>query len=363
MNKLKLLPIVVVPMIVLAACGNIEKGTSHLNPDTEKNQTVATGRIDDKSYESIVTDGHYQTSPLRGLTINLLNSQENTTNYERGLVEISKEYYPVNKYYFQEGQLLERERVLDLIERKSSDNPDGINPEDTKKPYVFQQVIEQDYLDKKTNKVAGISLGIALNSIDYSAEPAVEVTDAEIQEAGKAAADKLLAEIRSMKGMSDIPVAIGLYKQSSSDNIAGGNYFAEGYSKSGKKISDWTAVNEEHITLLPGSNNKNSATDDGLETKFSDFKTSVEGFFPNNSGISGVAHYRNGTLQKTVIKIETKYFGETEIQNFVQYIARATKTLFNVQGTVEVQINSLDGPEGFVKKSSDSDEITTNIFN
>lgn len=363
MNKMKLVPVVVLSGLLLTACGNIEKGTSHLNPDTEKNQPVATGRIDNKSYESIVTDGHYQTSPLRGLTVNLLNSKENTANFERGLLDISKEHYPVNKFYFQEGQLLERERVLDLIERKSKENPDGINPEDPKKPYIFQQVIEQDYLNKKTNKVAGISLGIALNSVDYSAEPPINVSDSEIQEAGKAAAEKLLAEIRKMDGMKDIPVAIGLYKQANANEIAGGSYFAETLSESGKELSDWSAVSEEHITLLPGSNNKNSATDDGLETNFADFKNSIENFFPNNSGISGTAHYRNGDLQKTVIKIETKYFGETEIQNFVQYVARATKTLFNVPGEVEVQINSLDGPEGFVKKTPDSDEIITNIFN
>lgn len=363
MKKIKLATVTALSLALLAGCGKIEKGTSHLDPDTPKGQAVVTGRIDDESYESIVTDGHYQTSPLRGLTVNLLNSQENTVNYERGLIEISKEHFATDKFYFQEGQLLQREQVLDLIERKSSDNPKGLNPEDKNKPYIFQQVIEQDFLDKKSKKIAGISLGVALNSVDYSAEPPIEIKDPEIEEAGKAAAEKLLEEIRSFEGMSDVPVTIGLYRQANSNDISGGSYFAQAFSKEGKKLTDWSAVEEEHVALMPGSNNPSSAAEDGLEAKFADFKNSVEEFFPNNSGISGTAYYRNRELQKTVIKIETKYFGETEMHSFIQYVSRATETLFNVAGAVEVQINSLEGPEGFVKKEAGSDKVVTNVFN
>lgn len=363
MNKGKLLPIALTGVFLLIGCGKIEKGTAQLDPEASSNKPVATGRLDDKSYESIVTDGHYLTSPLRGLNVNLLNSNENTTNFERGLTELSKEQFPTNKFYFQEGQELSRDQVLYLIERKSDDNPKGLNPEDKDKPYIFQNVMEQDYLDKKTNKLAGMSLGIALNAVDYSAEPPIEISDEEIQAAGKEAAEKILAEVRQMEGMSDLPITIGLFKQATANNIAGGSYFAKTFSEKGKKLADWSAVSEEHVVLLGGSKEKNSAVEDGLEAKFTNFKTSVEEFFPNNSGISGTAHYRNGDLEKTVIKIETKYFGETEMQNYVQYVARATETLFNVAGEVEVQINSLDGPEGFVKKKAGEDKLSINVFN
>lgn len=363
MNKYKMLPIALASVFLLVGCGKIEKGTAQIDPDASKNQSVSTGRLDNKSYESVLTDGSYKTSPLRGLNVNLLNSLENSSNFECGLLEISKEHFSVNDYYFQEGQQLTREQVLYLIERKSDSNPNGLNPKDENKPYIFQQVMEQDFIDKKTDKLAGMSLGIALNSVDYSADPAIEVDDAKVQAAGKEAAEKLIEVVRKMDGMGDIPITIGLFKQASRNNVAGGSYFAQATSEKGKKLSDWTAVNEEHIVLLSGSNAKNSASEDGIEAKFTNFKTSVEEFFPNNSGISGTAHYRKGDLQKTVIKIETKYFGETEMQHFVQYVAKITETLFNIPGDVEVQINSLDGPEGFVKKKAGSDEFITNVFN
>lgn len=363
MSKYKLLPIALTGMMLLIGCGKIEKGTAQLDPEASGNKPVATGRYDDKSYESIVTDGHYLTSPLRGLNVNLLNSNENTINFERGLLELSKEKFATSKYYFQEGQTLGRDQVLYLVERKSDSNPNGLNPEDKDKPYIFQNVMAQDFLDKKTNKLAAMSLGIALNSVDYSAEPPIEISDDEIQAAGKVAAEKILAEVRKMDGLSELPIMIGLFKQSTANNIAGGAYFAQTFSEKGKKLTDWSAVSEEHVVLLGSSKEKNSAVEDGLESKFSNFKTSVEEFFPNNSGVSGTAHYREGELQKTVIKIETKYFGETEMQNYVQYVARATETLFNVAGEVEVQINSLDGPEGFVKKKAGEDKLSINVFN
>ena len=351
-------------VLLLSGCGNLNSTPkSPAEKRAEKNAVMTTGRLDGDNYQAILEDGTYKTSPVRGLSLNLLNSHENSANLDKGLLDLSKEEFDVDRYLFQEGQFLTREDILNAVERKSEENPKGLNSKDDKKPYIFQQVIEQDYLDKKTKKLKGISLGIALNKVDYSGEEPVEIDDEDIEKAGKEAAEKLLEKMRDIKEVGDVPIKIGLFKQATQYNVAGGSYFASAVSEKGAELSDWKEVDEEHVVLGVSSKDGNAATKDGFDAKFQEFKSNLEDFFPNNSGVSGVAHYRDGVLSKAVIKIETKYFNETEILNYTQYVAQMTGSVFNVPGTVEVQINSIEGPQGFVKKEVGSKEVFAHVFN
>lgn len=118
-------------------------------------------------------NGRYVTSPISGLTATDNDNSVDTRELERGLIQISKNQFSPNSYVFQEGQYLDASTVTDWLARKSKSNPTGLNPASgTKKnynPYYLEEVLEQDYLTGSSPNyhIGGISIGLALNSIDY----------------------------------------------------------------------------------------------------------------------------------------------------------------------------------------------------
>lgn len=364
MKRKKIMIGLVVTGLFLASCGKLEKGTSNISPNQgSNNKTVTTGQIDETSYQALLVDGKYKTGKARGLSTSTLNSNYNLVNLEKGLMELSKSEFPVDSFYFQEGQYLGRDEIVQLINRQSDSFPKGLNSADPAIPVVFEQVLEQNYLNKETEKLGGISLGIALNSVDYSGAQAVEVNPDLIVSEGKRVAEVILEKVRAIDGLDNVPVTIGLFEQATKDNVGGGHYFAKATSKNGGKLSNWEDINEAYVVLPAKEGEQNNATNDGLSNKFVDFKNSLQSFFPNSSGMSGVASYRNNQLQKLTIVIETKYFSETEILNFTQFISTTVDTIFNMNANIEVQVNTLEGPQGFVEKKAGSDKSVGHIFN
>lgn len=350
--------------LLLAGCGKLEKGSSAISPNQASgDKTATTGQLDASTYQALLVDGKYKTGKARGISMSTLNSNYNLANAEKGLMELSKSEFPVDKYLFQEGQYLSREDIIQLINRQSEEVPQGLNPASTDSPIVFEQVVEQNYLSKDNEQLGGVSLGIALNSVDYSTNPAVEIDDATIRAEGERIAQKVLEKVRTIDGLDKVPVTIGLFRQSTKDDVGGGSYFAKSVSKKGNDLGKWEDVNEAYIVLPSKEGVQNNATNDGLSNKFADFRNSVQRFFPNSSGISGVATYRNNELQKLTIVIETKYFGETEILNFTQFLSPTVDTIFNMNANIEVQINTLEGPQGFVEKKAGTDRSIGRVFN
>lgn len=359
-NK-KLITLAVASMALLAGCGKLEKGTSHVDPsESDSGKVDTTGRIDRQSYQAVLVDGKYKPNAVRGLTASVLSSPYNASNLENGLVELSKDSYPVDNYLFQEGQILKREDIIAMLTQHSEEAPNGLNPGEG--PIIFEQVLEQDFWDKKKERLAGISLGIALNSETKTDGETKNIDDETIVNEGKRIAQGVLERLRSYKGMEKIPVTIGLFKQAKASDIAGGDYFAKATSEKGDKLGEWSDISEEYLALIPGTEDDSIASKDGLVNKYGDFKNSVDDFFPNNSGMSAVACYRDDELQKLTIKIETKYFGETELFNFTQFVGKTAQSVFNLPAELEIQINTLEGTKGTITKALNSDEFNAHAF-
>lgn len=351
-------------LLLLTGCGNIDKGTSSVSPgQAGEDKRVVTGKIDSGTYQALLNDGKYKPASARGLTANIMNSNYNSANFEKGLLELSKDEFSVENHLFQEGQMLSRDEILGFVNRKGSSYPNGLNVPKGEGPIIFQQILEQDYYDKESRNLTGISIGIAINSVDYSEDEPVEIDDATVDAEGKRVAQVILEHLRKKSDLENIPIKIGLFKQAAKDNIAGGNYFATTLSKKGTTIGDWETVVEEYVALPGNSGDSNPAVADGLANKYTDFRNSIQNFFPNSSGISGVARYRDNQLEKFSIVIDTKYFSETEIINFTQFIAQLVEQAFNVTGEVEVVVKTLEGLESIVTKSPGSEIAEIQIFN
>ena len=181
---------------------------------------------------------------------------------ENGLMRLSQRTFSPNDYYFQEGQKLDSETLSAWLAR-SSQTDEGLNPPRPEKgnmtaelaktsPVYLAHIVEQNYLVKSDdNKVSlgGISIGLAMNSIyyyqkeDFGATYEEDIPQAKIVENGKKMANEIVKRIRTMKGLENIPITVGLFKQESRNSIVPGTYFAYGEAGEGKSsIANWSDI-------------------------------------------------------------------------------------------------------------------------
>ncbi|MBA1392912.1 CamS family sex pheromone protein, partial [Lactobacillus sp. XV13L] len=195
----------------LTACGNLKNSNLANNAKTSSNSTTKTYQTTDtgtNGYTVLLKNGRYVTSPIAGLTATNNNNSVDTRELERGLVQISKGVYSTNSYVFQEGQYITTSVANDWLARKSKANPAGLNPPAGKtkdyRPYYLEEIVEQDYLSGSGSSyhVGGMSIGLALNSIDYyqktkdGPEYQRTITRTQQQKYGQAVAQQVVARLR-----------------------------------------------------------------------------------------------------------------------------------------------------------------------
>ncbi|WP_251545435.1 CamS family sex pheromone protein [Limosilactobacillus caecicola] len=348
--------------IVLASCGKKSKGNY-----TTTGSTSGT-------YQGVIKNGRYRTSKARGVNVSQNNNQYNLKSFESGLTSVSKRVFSTKNYIFQEGQYLSSSTIENWLGRVSKSNPTGLNPKQGKKsnpnPEYIQQIEEQDYMTESGNslKLKGMTIGIGINS-EYKYQKKTDgpeytkkISDAEVQKQGKIAAQKILKRLRKKKALKNIPIVIALYKQAPDDSLVGGTFFA--YSKNnGSKITSWTKLNYKN-TVLPKasaetSTNSGSSTDND---SFSNFKSQVQNFFPNLSGVTAQAQYHNGSLSGMHITITTQFYSQSEITSFTAYIARAAKRYLPHGIPIDIKIQSDSEMQAVVYRNSGSDSFQSHVF-
>ena len=88
--------------------------------------------------------------------------------------------------------------------------------------------------DEKKVRLAGISIGLALNSISYSRSgKETNIPDEVIEQQGMKMAEEIVRRLRSQEGLADIPIVVGLFKQESRNSIVPGTYFATAVAEKG----------------------------------------------------------------------------------------------------------------------------------
>lgn len=314
-------------------------------------------------------EGHYKTSESRGITRNL-DSGINLNLFEKDLIRLSQEDYPTDDYYIQEGQYLSKDQVYSWIGRKSEDNPEGLNPvksgdEEKRNPNYLNSILELDFFKKEEESLdfSGMTIGLALNSVDYyQAEqfgPTLEqkIKDDQILEKGKEMANEIVRRIREMEDLGNIPIAVALYQQAERDDLSGGVYIAKGKSQPASTlVDDWKTVNEERLVFpLAGQSSAEA-------NAFANFKSEVETFFPNISGITGRAHYIDERLNSLTINIMTQFYGEIEMISYSQYLKQSAATYLPADNHTEIIVESARGVEAFLEKGPEDAEFYSHVF-
>lgn len=343
-------------------------------------------QVDSNYYRPVITeDGTYAPSENRGITRSL-NSSVNMRTFETDLMRHSQEYFSTDVYFFQEGQYLsselvtnwlrreqipeenDEEEVEEIAEQEQGLNPPATNNEETneREPNYLNSILEQNYYIQTENglELAGISIGLALNSVDYYQTEQYgptfeqEISREQLMEEGQRMGDAIASRIRNIEGLENVPVMIGLYEQSTRDDLAPGTYIAEGLSEDGEtSVSDWNAINEERLVFpLEGGQSAEG-------NNFANFRSEVEGFFPNVSGVTGLGHYMEEQLVDLEITINTQFYGKGEIIAFTQFLNEAGKTYLPSNIPTQINVESLNGMESHLNREADQEDYDIYIFN
>lgn len=386
MRKLSLLALSLV--LLLSACApNFGKQNEVIDTkEKDKGKAIIPKyNISDKYYRTVLP---FEPGDSRGLVVNNINTRYDLNEFEMGLMRIAQNSFDTEKFYFREGKELKGKTIRQWLSRqyteeqlkenklKESENI-GLNPVNTgtadapSAPIYLAHILEHDYLtkDDQGNVVlGGMTIGLALNSTYYykvqqgegTIEKEEEIDSSVMEQEGKKMAEEVVKRIRHMKGLSDIPITVALFKQQNKNSVVPGNFFAYAtVNKGSSAINGWEKVDEKYY-LFPSNDAQEAHRDDVIA--FLNFKQDVEEYFPNFNGVIGRAFYVGDQLQDLDITIPIQFYGKTEGIGFTQYVTGLVMEHFPKFLSVSVSITSVNGPEALIVRKANESEPFVYIY-
>ncbi|MCO6527835.1 MAG: CamS family sex pheromone protein [Lactobacillus sp.] len=362
--------------LTLTACGNLKNSNLANNAKTASNSSTKTYQTTDtgnNGYTVLLKNGRYVTSPISGLTATDNDNSVDTRELERGLIQISKKVYSTNSYVFQEGQYITTTDAHEWLSRKSKDNKLGLNPaEGSKKnynPYYLEEIIEQNYLTGSGSNyhIGGISIGLAINSIDYyqkvkdGPQYQATISRAKQKEFGQHAAEQIVQRLRKRKNLKTVPITVGLFAKESMDSLVPGSYFLSGtVAANSSKIVKWENITTQS-EVLPTIGNK-KAINSSDASSFNSFKESIQNYFPNISGVTATLRYEDGKLVQENISITTQFYGYEQIQSFTRLVLSTAKKYLANDVPIEIKIGSVNDIQALVAKETGDNSYQVHIY-
>jgi len=351
--------------LLLAACGNLQDSSlSSGGGDTSKSSVQTTSSSDSSNYDVLLSGGKYKTSPISGITAADNSNQFNSRSFESGLMALSKKQFSTNSYVFQEGQVLSASTVTDWLGRKSKKNADGLNPEsngstdaEKRAPMYFQQMLEEDYLQKQDGKykLAGMSIGIAMNKIDYyqkkqyGATYKTTISEEQQKAQGEQIAKEVVQRLRKNSKVGNIPIVVGLYSVAPEDTLVGGTYFQYSLSKS-SDLGSWSDLGYKN-QMLPTVNGETAISSSDSDA-FSNFKDHIQNYFPNLSGVTAQAHYDGTDLKSLDVTINTQFDGLAQVTSFTQFVQTSAQKYLPSGADLDINIQTVDEQQAVVTRNN-----------
>lgn len=384
--------------LLLTACapnfGEQEEIVKETEDDTTEKAIIPKYNISDSYYKMILP---FQPGEARGLVTKQLNTRLDIDEFETGLMRLAQDTFSTDKYLYQEGQYIKSDVIKSWLSRKLTGKDLeaakekakkekkeyvelGLNPalpEPTEEagleeineenPIYLAHMLEHNYLIQKedTGELGGIVLGLAMNSVHYYKQEngyarEYKIDRDELLAKGKEIAQEVVNRARSIQGLEDVPIVIGIYEQEESKSIVPGSFVAKTVVKEGsREVGKWTEIDEKYY-FFPSADATSAHRDDAQ--MFSRFKDDIEEFFPNYTGVIGKAFYRNGEMSYLDIEIPMQFYGKAEVVGFTQFVTGKVMDYFPDYISLEVNIMSTTGQEALILKESDQEEPTVHIY-
>ncbi|APH06480.1 CamS family sex pheromone protein [Bacillus weihaiensis] len=394
----KIYYLVLASFLLLTACapnfGEQEEIVKETEDDTTEKAIIPKYNISDSYYKMILP---FQPGEARGLVTKQLNTRLDIDEFETGLMRLAQDTFSTDKYLYQEGQYIKSDVIKSWLSRKLTGKDLeaakekakkekkeyvelGLNPalpEPTEEagleeineenPIYLAHMLEHNYLIQKedTGELGGIVLGLAMNSVHYYKQEngyarEYKIDRDELLAKGKEIAQEVVNRARSIQGLEDVPIVIGIYEQEESKSIVPGSFVAKTVVKEGsREVGKWTEIDEKYY-FFPSADATSAHRDDAQ--MFSRFKDDIEEFFPNYTGVIGKAFYRNGEMSYLDIEIPMQFYGKAEVVGFTQFVTGKVMDYFPDYISLEVNIMSTTGQEALILKESDQEEPTVHIY-
>lgn len=377
--------------LMLSACTPSITPETELTQESESAQEVETTiipnmQLSDKFYKTLIP---YKESASRGLVVSNIFTKYDMKEVETGLMRISQNHFDTEKYFFQEGQYLSEDMLKYWLARPNQTKDkgpeyQGLNPSSvdeatgaemdptvraTEAPVYLAHIVEQNYLTKTDDnkvKLAGVSIGLALNSVYYYQKEQYgeffeqKIPEAELVEEGKKIAQEVVNRLRARSELAEVPIVVALFKQEERNAIIPGSYMAYNFAEENKTaLGEWEMINEKYITFPMNS------PDDiyrDLNRDFMNFKQDVDKYFANFTSVFATGFYQNNKIQKLDIEIPIQFYGTAEITGFTQYLTGLMLNHLPLDLHITVSITSVNGPEVLIIKEPNENEPFVHIY-
>lgn len=273
----------------------------------------------------------------------------------RQLQEKSKENFSPNSYYLSEGALLDQERYYNLLAYESDTYPYGLNPRQPAtydmpdgtvltNPRFVSDIFEINFHKSADRSVIdGVSIALVLKRVqvlDASLGTTYRVDDDTLYKIGESVGLRLQSYLRTLDGMVDVPIYIGLYVQESDVDTLPGKYlpgYYIGHSYSEGSTSQFARDSEQWMFL---NSTQASQTIPQLSSDFSIFKTKVTSFMSDeNIGVIGKAFIEDNEVSLLQLQITTGSKTYLELYSLTQYVSQELTAFSNVPLTIDIRIN------------------------
>ena len=389
-------------IFLLAACNNNQKDNQSDKDESGSKNSQNTNQVKQIATDKNVQGDNYRTilpfkeSQARGLLQDNMANSYNGEDFESGLLTLSKEVFPTNKYLYQDGQYLDKKTInaylnpkytkkeIDKMSenekksKKANENL-GLNPShngetDEEKiakqsPAYLSNILEQDFYgnnDSKAKNIKGMTIGLAMNSVYYYQKEkdgetySKKLDDKEIEKQGKQMASEMLSRLRENSDLKDIPIHFAIYKQSGQDSITPGEFIAGATADDGKtKINEWDAIKEQSA-LLPSSTAEDY--NETLNNNFKQFNDNLQSYFSNFTQAVGKVKFINKKPKQLTVDLPIDYYGQAETIGITQYVTEQAEKYFDNIDEYEIRIKDGNTPRALISKSKDDKEPQVHIY-
>ena len=389
-------------IFLLAACNNNQKDNQSDKDQSGSKDSQNTNQVKQIATDKNVQGDNYRTilpfkeSQARGLLQDNMANSYNGEDFESGLLTLSKEVFPTNKYLYQDGQYLDKKTInaylnpkytkkeIDKMSEKEKKSKKanenlGLNPShngetDEEKiaeqsPAYLSNILEQDFYgnnDSKAKNIKGMTIGLAMNSVYYYQKEkdgetySKKLDDKEIEKQGKQMASEMLSRLRENSDLKDIPIHFAIYKQSGQDSITPGEFIAGATADDGKtKINEWDTIKEKSA-LLPSSTAEDY--NETLNNNFKQFNDNLQSYFSNFTQAVGKVKFVNKKSKQLTVDLPIDYYGQAETIGITQYVTEQAEKYFDNIDEYEIRIKDGNTPRALISKSKDDKEPQVHIY-
>ncbi|WP_421617105.1 CamS family sex pheromone protein [Brevibacillus sp. TJ4] len=257
---------------------------------------------------------------------------------ELGMMDFSRDTFPTDKYLFREGQQIQKKQVQDWIAQEK----EGATADGQRKTGMLVHVLEHNYMEKESQQLAGMVLGLSLSPVykDGTGQNKVFSRE-ELQDRGKQLAAQIVQSVRVDN--PEIPMLIFLYQvPDANSTLVPGNFIMSGKVNANEAaISQWQPIDEEYL-LFPSSNAEKQYPQQSLQ--FGKLIDQTQLFFGEFIGVTGLGRYMGGNLTELTITAIAEYDSRTEVLQFTQYTANQIDQLFDKNVHINLYVQTMNKP-------------------